>query len=771
MSGYGPVQAFFCWLAVLGSEVSDILRRIVTSPIISRLQRRRVPVLLQLNAVECGAACLAMILNYHGRKTRVAECRETCGVGRDGATAHTISKAARSYGLRVKAFSLEPPDFKYLQLPAIVHWEFEHFVVVERWSPEKVDVVDPASGRHALAAHEFKAGFTGVVLTLEPGVYFKTRPEDIQPAWRRYLLSTLRAPAAAGLLLQILGASLSLVLLGLALPVVTKIIVDRVLPFRIVSAMPILGTGLVLVVVAQAVATYLRAAVLIYLQARLDMQTMLGFFERLLSLPFRFFQQRNSGDLLMRLGSNAVIREALTSQTLSTLLDGALVAGYLAILLTRAPLFGLLAFGVGLLQAAILLGTLRRLRGLTQRDLAAQSASQSYLVEALSGVAALKASGSEDQALEHWSSLFANELNASLRRGHFSAAVDTALTMLRTLSPLLLLWVGTLQVLNGAMSLGTMLALMALAAAFLGPLAALVSNGQRFQLVAAHLERIADVLDARPEQDLRLTCDAPRLTGRIELRNISFRYDPNAPFVLRNVSLTIEPGQKVAFAGRTGSGKSTLAMLLLGLYVPTEGQILYDGIPLEHINYRSLRSHFGVVLQEPFLFSGSIRQNISFNNPSLGLEEVVKAARLAAVHEEITDMPMGYETRIAEGGGGLSGGQRQRLSLARALAAQPAILLLDEATSHLDVVTEELVEQNLSQLACTRIVIAHRLSTIRNADQILVLESGSIAEMGSHEELVARNLGYAALVSSQTPWDGPPLEASPWRRAECPVHY
>jgi ABC-type bacteriocin/lantibiotic exporter with double-glycine peptidase domain len=212
-------------------------------------------------------------------------------------------------------------------------------------------------------------------------------------------------------------------------------------------------------------------------------------------------------------------------------------------------------------------------------------------------------------------------------------------------------------------------------------------------------------------------------------------------------------------------------MLLLGLYVPTEGQILYDGIPLEHINYRSLRSHFGVVLQEPFLFSGSIRQNIAFNNPSLGLEEVVKAARLAAVHEEITDMPMGYETRIAEGGGGLSGGQRQRLSLARALAAQPAILLLDEATSHLDVVTEELVEQNLSQLACTRIVIAHRLSTIRNADQILVLESGSIAEMGSHEELVARNLGYAALVSSQTPWDGPPLEASPWRRAECPVHY
>lgn len=732
------------WLAMMSRHVWSLMVPVMIRQLILR-QRRRVPVLLQLNAVECGAACLAMVLNYHGRKTRVADCREVCGAGRDGVTAQELAKAARSYGLRVAAFSLEPADIKQIHGPAIAHWEFNHFVVVERWSPRRVDIIDPASGRRRLTADEFAAGFTGVILTLDPGIHFKPLREKTGAGWRSYLLSMFRTPGAAGLMLQILGASLCTLFLGLALPLFTTVVVDQVLPLRIVSVMVILGMGLALVVVAQAVATYLRAALLVYLQGRMAMQMMLGFVEHLLSLPLRFFQERNSGDLLMRSGSNAAIREALTNQTLSAILDGTLVLGYLAILLVRAPFFGLLAFTLGFLQAAPLLAASRRLRDLTQRDLAAQSASQSYLVETLSGIATLKASGTEDHALERWSSLFTKELNASLRRGHCLAALDTTATTLHTLAPLLLLWVGTLQVLHGAMSLGTMLGLVGLATAFLQPVSSLQSSLQRMQLVAANLDRIADVVEAEPEQAPAIVHAAPRLSGRIELRNVSFRYDPATPLVLRNISLTIEPGQKVALVGHTGSGKSTLAMLLLGLYTLTEGEILYDGIPLQRLNYRALRSQFGVVLQEPFLFSGSIRQNIAFGNPSLRLEQVVEAARLAVIHEDIASLPMGYETRLAERGSGLSGGQRQRISLARALARPPAILLLDEATSHLDVVTERKVERNFNKLACTRIVIAHRLSSVRNADQIVVLEGGVVAERGLHHELLSQDGRYAAL--------------------------
>lgn len=737
----------------VGSRADAILRQIAGWQLLAALFRQRVPVLLQMNSVECGSACLAMILSYHGRKASVVECRDACGIGRDGVTAQTIAKAARSYGLRAKAFSLNPNDFKDIQLPAIVHWEFNHFIVVERWSPRWVEIVDPASGRKRLSATEFEAGMTGVVLTLEPGIHFQPRAERMQPKWSSYLLSILHVPGATSLMLQIMVASLFLLLFGLALPLFTKEVVDQVLPFHAVSVMAILGAELIVVVVAQAVATYLRAALLIYLQARLDMQMMIGFFEHLLSLPFRFFQERSSGDLLMRLGSNATIRQVLTSQMLSATLDGTLVVGYLAILVKQVPFFGLLVAGVGLLQAAILLFASRRLRDVTGRDLAAQAVSQSYLFEAMSGIATLKASGNEDQALHHWSGLLANELNASLRRGQLSSLLDTAMTTLHTLSPLLLLWVGAFQVLHGAMSLGTMLGLIALATAFLGPLSSLISNAQSMQLVRAHLDRMGDVVDAEPEQLMRHTHHAPRPSGLIELRNVSFRYAPDAPLVLQGISLTIERGQKIALAGRTGSGKSTLAMLLLGLYTPTEGEIFYDGIPLHCLNYRELRSQLGVVLQEPFLFSGSIRQNVAFGNPDLGMAKIIEAAKLAAIHDEIGAMPMGYETRIAEGGGGLSGGQRQRLSLARALSHQPAILLLDEATSHLDVVTESIVEQNLAQLDCTRIVIAHRLSAIHNAECIFVLEGGTVAELGSHQELLANGGYYATLVSSQTDFE------------------
>ncbi len=711
-----------------------------------RLRQRRVPVLLQLSDVECGAACLAMVLGYHGQTARVTECAARIGTGRDGTTALGLAQAARTFGLRVRAYTLEPADLGRLPTPAILHWNFAHFVVLERWSERGVDIVNPAGGRRRLLPTEVDAAFTGVALACEPGALFD-RGVQSAPAWRRYLRSyVLQAP---GVLAQVLVASLILQVLGLVLPVATAVLVDRVLPLRMTGALPILAVGMGLLVLTQALTSYLRAALLLHLQARVDARTMLGFLEHLLSLPYRFFAQRSSGDLLLRLNSNAAIREALTGQTLSVLLDGTLVFGYLAVLLARDTLFGGLVLAIALLQVALVLATGRRMHDLTQRDLMAQAMSQGYLVEALTGIATVKACGAESRVLDRWTDLFHTALEVGQRRSHLAAVVDATLGALRVAAPLALLWVGATRVLDGAMTLGTMLALAALGGAVLTPLASLVASAQRIQLVGAHLERLTDVLDADPEQDPGMCLIEPVSVGRIDLRGVGFRCDPQAPWVLRDISLTVEPGQKVALVGATGCGKSTLAKLLLGLYEPAEGEIQYGGVPAVTIDRRALRRRCGVVPQEPVLFSGSIRDNIAFGAPDLGLPEVEQAASLAAIDAEIARMPMGYETRVGEGGAGLSGGQRQRLTLARALASRPELLLLDEATSHLDVATEALVERNLVGLACTRIVIAHRLSTVRDADLILVLDGGTIVERGSHEELMVRGGHYAALVGGQ----------------------
>jgi ATP-binding cassette subfamily B protein len=711
------------------------------------LPARRVPELRQMSDVECGLACLQMVLHHHKCRVSTSDLRVRSDVGRDGLSALDMARAARHYGMRVRALSLARNDFRFIKLPAIVHWEFRHFLVVERWSRKRVDVVDPARGRQRLTHDEFDAGFTGVVITLEPGPTFEERPDASRGAFRAYVLRYLRH--APGTFLQILGVSLLLLVIGLTVPLLTKVIVDQILPFQMTDVMPVLGIGLIALFVSQMVATLLRQWLLVYLRARIDVHQMLGFVEHLLALPFSFFQQRSTGDLLSRVASNALLREILSNQLLATVMDSGLVTFYLVILLWQSLPFGLLTLLVGLLQVVLLVVTNRPISRLARQELTAFGNSQGYLAETLVGIATLKASGAEDRAFDRWSNAFFDHLNISLRYNYASGTMTAVLSALPAAGQLGLLWVGATQVLDGAISLGTMVGLIALAGAFFAPLASLAASGQQFQLVGANLDRIRDVTEAKREQHGAVFEPTPRLLGHIRVQGVGFRYAQAGPDVLRNIDLTIEPGARVAIVGRSGSGKSTLGTLLLGLYIPTEGEILYDGHSLRRLNLQELRRQFGVVLQDSALFSGSILSNISLSDPTMDFERVVAAATTAAIHDDIVAMPMGYETFVSEGGSALSGGQRQRLAIARAVARQPKILLLDEATSHLDVETERRVAQNLRGLACTQIIIAHRLSTVREADLIVVLDEGAIVERGAHRELIERDGPYSRLVRQQ----------------------
>jgi HlyB family type I secretion system ABC transporter len=713
-----------------------------------RQVRRRVPVLLQMNETECGAACLAMILSAFGRQTAVSECRALLDVQRDGITAQAIAREARRFGLTVRAFSVEPAALGQVSLPAILFWEFNHFIVLERWSPTGVEIVDPASGRRRLTPEEFDAGFTGVVLTFAPGVEFQPRRWTQQRSWVGYFVTVLLSQP--GLLVQILGASLLVQVLALAGPLFTQVLIDEVLPARNFDPLLLLGIGVFILVVTHSLVNFVRAVLLLNLQVRLDAHLMTGFVDHLLRLPFAFFQQRSSGDLLMRLQSNTHLRETMTGESFSLLLDSVLVLTYLGFLLWQQLWLAALALGFGLLQVALMMSTASHQRRLVDTTLAAEAQEQGYLVEVLKGVATVKATGAEGRAFASWENLFYRALNAATRQEFVATLVGSGRGLLRALAPLVLLWVGVYQVMQGALTLGEMLALNSLALLMLSPLSSVVHSAQRLQLTGAHLDRIADVLEAAPEQTGATQPLATRLCGAITVQGVYFRYHAEAPRVLRDISLTIGSGQKVAIVGRSGSGKSTLGHLLLRLYEPTTGAISYDGRAATQFDVRELRQQFGVVLQEPFLFSGSIRQNLALHAPEASMAEIQAAARLAVIDAEIDAMPMGYETHIAEDASALSGGQRQRLALARALVAKPSILLLDEATSHLDPITEAVLDTNLNTLDCTRIVIAHRLSTVRNADLIVVLEQGVIVECGRHAELLARNGSYAALVRSQS---------------------
>jgi ATP-binding cassette, subfamily B, bacterial len=707
--------------------------------------RRRVPWVRQMGLADCGAACLAMVLAYHGKQVPLDELRQMTSTNRDGVDALAMTQAAQRYGLSARGVAADLDDLGHLPPATILHWEFTHFVVFERLWRNGVQVMDPAVGRRRLSMEVFRRSYTGVAITFEPGEDFQTSKLNTKGTWRylRPLLGQSRR------LTRVLVGSVLLRLLALALPLLTGLLVNEIVPRNDRHLLLVTGAAMVAVVGYFFLATVLRSHLLLQLRTRLDVNLTTAFVEHLVNLPYAFFLGRSAGDLMMRLQSHTVVRESLTTGTISALIDGSLASLYLVLLFMLSPPLAALVLGLSLLQVMVLLLARRRNQHLMSESLQVEAKSQSYTFELLAGIETLKAAGAERRAAEHWEWLFVDQVNVALRRGRLEASVDAVTRTLQLGSPLAILVYGGFQVLNGSISLGTMLAAAALAAGFLEPLATMVETGLKLQLLRSYMERINEVLDAPREQEGQKVATAHRLSGRVRAEGVSFAYGPLAPAVVKDVSLQVQPGQLVGIVGRTGSGKSTLAHLLLGMYPPTSGRILFDGSDLAELELQSVRRQIGIVTQRPYLFGATIRRNIALSNPAMPHEMVVDAAKLACIHDDIVAMPMGYDTPLVDGGASLSGGQQQRVALARALAHRPSILLLDEATSDLDGVTERMVHHNLSTLGCTRIVIAHRLSTIVDADLILVMEEGRIVQQGTHDELMVLPGAYRQQVVTQ----------------------
>jgi ATP-binding cassette, subfamily B, bacterial len=721
-----------------------------------RRPRHRIPAVRQMETADCGAACLASVLAYFGKNVRLDELRELTATGRDGVSARAIIDAARVQGLHPQAVRTEVEELDRLPPGSILHWEFNHFVVFERVTRGGARIVDPARGRVVVSTETLSGAYTGVAITFEPTAEFVPGGSASRGTWRylRPVLSQRRT------LVRVLTMSLLVRLLALALPLLTALVVDEVVPHADRHLLLVLVLGVVALVAYQFLTAFLRGNLLLELRTRLDLHLTMGFVDHLVELPYAFFLRRSAGDLMMRLQSNASVREILATGSIAALIDGSFATLYLAFLFVVSVPLALVVLAIAVLQVAAMVLSWRRNQRLMSESLQAEAKTQSYAYQLLAGIETLKAAGAEHRAADHWAALFGDQVNVALARGRLNAVVDAAMSTLGLAAPLLILVAGAYEVLIGRLSLGSMLAAAALAGGFLQPLGTLVSTGLQMQLMRSYMERINDVLDQPRDQQPGELRQAPRFIGHVQARGVSFAYNVLGPDVVRDVSLEVEPGRHVAIVGRSGSGKSTLAHLLLGFYRPDAGTIEFDGIDLRDLDLRSLRRQLGIVTQRPYLFASSIRDNIALIDPSLPLDAVVEAARIACIDGDIALMPMGYDTPLHDGGASLSGGQQQRIALARALVHQPSLLLLDEATSELDTLTERRVYENLAGLATTTIVIAHRLSTIRNADVILVMEDGRIAEAGSHNVLLERDGLYRALVSAQTEREPPTAIAS-----------
>ena len=686
------------------------------------------PTILQSEAAECGLACLAMVATANGHAITLPEMRRRFSLSLKGARLSQLIDIAAQLGLRSRALRLELAQLAQLRLPCLLHWDLNHFVVLGKVDKRSVHILDPATGARTMSFSELSPHFTGVALELIPDARFQK--QRATPAVRlRDLLRGVHGlwPAVT----QILALSVALQCFVALAPFFMQWVVDQVLVSADRDLLTVLGLGFAIALLLQTGIGLLRGWAIMQLSAQLALQWQGNLVAHLLRLPLDFFGKRHLGDITSRFGSLQTIQKTLTTGLVETVIDGLMAVLTLALMLAYSVRLAALTLAVVSTYFALRLLLYRRARDGTEQQLAALARQQSHLSETLRGIQSLKAAAQEASRRTGYENLLVQTVNQDLRIGRLGLCVSTASQCLFGLERIAVIWLGAQLALTNAFSVGMLIAYLAYKDQFALRVSSLIDKGMDLRMLRLHTERLADIALAACESDPVAELRRSPASADIDVRRLAFRYGDGEPWILHDCSFSVREGESVAIVGASGCGKTSLLKLLLGLLPATHGSIRYGGEDLTRTGARQVRSMVGAVLQDDQLFAGSIADNISFFDPDATPARVEAAARLAAIHEDIAAMPMGYGSLIGDMGSALSGGQKQRVLLARALYRQPRILLLDEATSHLDVAREREVNAAVRNLQLTRIVIAHRPETIASADRILVLESGTVRAAAS----------------------------------------
>ncbi|MBW4474796.1 MAG: peptidase domain-containing ABC transporter [Stenomitos rutilans HA7619-LM2] len=711
---------------------------------------QRYPIYRQNSASDCGAACLVMVGRYWGKRFNVNRLREIANVDRNGSSLRGLAAAAESIGFSARPVRASLDSLAKQNLPAIAHWEGNHYIVVYQVTRDRVIVGDPAIGQLSLSRAAFKAGWAGYTLLLQPTVLLKDADESQTNFWRFFEL----VKPHWFVLLEVFLASIFIQIFGLVTPLLTQLLLDRVIVQRSELTLTAIGAGLLIFSLFSVAMTGLRQYLLDHTANRIDLALIVGFIKHAFRLPLRYFESRYVGDIISRVQENHKIQRFLTGEALSVVLDLLTVFVYVGLMLWYSWKLALLVLVIVPPFTLLTLIATPFLQRISREIFNAITSESSYLIESFTGIRTIKSMAIEQTVRWHWEELF----NKTLKTSFSGQVVRNALMMfsatIEAVATTALLWFGAWQVIHNQLTIGQLVAFNMLLGNVINPFQRLTVIWNQFQEVVIAIERIDDVIESEPEEGWEAQSHQllPPLRGHIRFEQVTFRYHPESEMnTLENISFEVQPGQTVALVGRSGSGKTTISKLVLGLYPPTEGKILIDGYDVTSLALRSLREQIGVVDQDTFLFGSTIRDNISMGHPEAKLDAVIEAARQAGADQFIKELPMGYDTKIGEAGGTLSGGQRQRLAIARALLSNPQLLILDEATSSLDAESERIIQTNLNNISRDRttLIIAHRLSTIRNADLILVLDRGVLVEKGTHTELMAKRGQYFYLNQQQ----------------------